>query len=61
MKILRNSMEFLGLILSLVVILIVFKKFEKENWVFGILIVVWLVEFIIFIVYSFSVLFNMNL
>lgn len=61
MKILRNGMEFLGLILSLVVILIVFKKFEKENWVFGILMVVWLVEFIIFIVYSFSVLFNMNL
>ncbi|MFP6115319.1 hypothetical protein ACLGA0_03420 [Helicobacter pylori] len=54
-------MEFLGLLLSLVAILIAFKKPEKENWAFGTLIVVWLVEFIIFIAHSSSVLPNMNL
>lgn len=61
MKNLRNGMEFLGLILSLAAILIAFKKPEKENWAFGILIVVWLVELIIFIAHSSSVLPNMNL
>ncbi|GAA9350582.1 hypothetical protein [Helicobacter pylori] len=54
-------MEFLGLILSLATILIAFKKPEKENWAFGILMVVWLVELIIFIAHSSSVLPNMNL
>ncbi len=54
-------MEFLGLILSLSAVLIAFKKPEKENWAFGILIVVWLVELIIFIGHSSSVLPNMNL
>ncbi|BAW47066.1 putative uncharacterized protein [Helicobacter pylori] len=54
-------MEFLGLILSLVAVLIAFKKPEKEKWAFGILIVVWLVELIIFIGHSSSVLPNMNL
>ncbi|GAA6947328.1 hypothetical protein KVD21_02900 [Helicobacter pylori] len=54
-------MEFSGLLLSLVAILIAFKKPEKENWAFGILIVVWLMELIIFIGHSSSVLPNMNL
>lgn len=54
-------MEFLGLILSLAAILIVLKKPEKENWAFGILIVVWLMELVIFIAHSSSVLPNMNL
>ncbi|ACD48215.1 hypothetical protein HG566_02800 [Helicobacter pylori] len=54
-------MEFLGLLLSLAAVLIAFKKPEKENWAFGILIVVWLVELIIFIAHSSSVLPNMNL
>ncbi|GAA8656406.1 hypothetical protein HpDR77_13300 [Helicobacter pylori] len=54
-------MEFLGLLLSLAAILIVFKKPEKENWAFGILMVVWLVELVIFIAHSSSVLPNMNL
>ncbi|GAA7824647.1 hypothetical protein HpVH103_07420 [Helicobacter pylori] len=54
-------MEFLGLILSLVAVLIAFKKPEKENRAFGILIVVWLMELIIFIGHSSSVLPNMNL
>ncbi|GAA7409770.1 hypothetical protein MM0350_03510 [Helicobacter pylori] len=54
-------MEFLGLLLSLFAILVVFKKPEKENWAFGILMVVWLVELIIFIAHSSSVLPNMNL
>ncbi|AZP94648.1 hypothetical protein [Helicobacter pylori] len=54
-------MEFLGLLLNLVAVLIAFKKPEKENWAFGILIVVWLVELIIFIAHSSSVLPNMNL
>lgn len=54
-------MEFLGLILSLAAILIVFKKPEKENWAFGILMVVWLMELVIFIAHSSSVLPNMNL
>ncbi len=54
-------MEFLGLILSLVAVLIAFKKPEKENRAFGMLIVVWLMELIIFIGHSSSVLPNMNL
>lgn len=54
-------MEFLGLLLSLVAVLVAFKKPEKENWTFGILMVVWLVELIIFIAHSSSVLPNMNL
>ncbi|GAA6814524.1 hypothetical protein AOH168_07400 [Helicobacter pylori] len=54
-------MEFLGLILSLFAVLIAFKKPEKENWAFRILIVVWLMELIIFIGHSSSVLPNMNL
>lgn len=54
-------MEFLGLLLSLATILIAFKKPEKENWAFGILMVVWLVELVIFIAHSSSVLPNMNL
>ncbi len=54
-------MEFLGLILSLVAVLIAFKRPEKENWALGILIVVWLMELIIFIGHSSSVLPNMNL
>ncbi|MGL2524245.1 hypothetical protein ACOWNZ_03130 [Helicobacter pylori] len=54
-------MEFLGLLLSLAAILTAFKKPEKENWAFGILMVVWLVELIIFIAHSSSVLPNMNL
>ncbi|MGH1607834.1 hypothetical protein ACRBC4_02355 [Helicobacter pylori] len=60
-KTLRNGMEFLGLLLSLAAILIAFKKPEKENWAFGILMVVWLVELIIFIAHSSSVLPNINL
>ncbi|GAA8133457.1 hypothetical protein NP0149_05570 [Helicobacter pylori] len=54
-------MEFLGLLLNLAAILVAFKKPEKENWAFGILMVVWLVELIIFIAHSSSVLPNMNL
>ncbi|WP_104747853.1 hypothetical protein [Helicobacter cetorum] len=54
-------MEFLGLLLSLIAIFIVFKKPEKENLAFGILIVVWLVELVIFIAHSSSVLPNINL
>ncbi|RVZ54707.1 hypothetical protein EC561_03280 [Helicobacter pylori] len=54
-------MEFLGLLLSLVAVLMAFKKPEKENWAFGILIVVWLEELVIFIAHSSSVLPNMNL
>ncbi|WP_100967272.1 hypothetical protein KVE17_02980 [Helicobacter pylori] len=54
-------MEFLGLLLSLFAILIAFKKPEKENWAFGILMVVWLVELVIFIAHSSSVLPDMNL
>ncbi len=54
-------MEFLGLILSLAAVLIAFKKPEKENRAFGMLIVVWLMELIIFIGHSSSVLPNMNL
>ncbi|UOR93879.1 hypothetical protein MPG24_03510 [Helicobacter pylori] len=54
-------MEFLGLILSLAAVLIAFKKPGKENWAFGMLIVVWLMELIIFIGHSSSVLPNMNL
>ncbi|CAK00145.1 hypothetical protein [Helicobacter acinonychis] len=54
-------MEFLGLLLSLVAIFIALKKPEKENWAFGILVIVWLVELIIFIAHSSSVLPNMNL
>ncbi len=54
-------MEFLGLILSLVAIFIALKKPEKEDWAFGILVVVWLMELVIFIAHSSSVLPNMNL
>ncbi|ADU84562.1 hypothetical protein [Helicobacter pylori] len=54
-------MEFLGLILSLAAIFIALKKPEKEDWAFGILVVVWLMELIIFIAHSSSVLPNMNL
>ncbi|AFI05288.1 hypothetical protein [Helicobacter cetorum] len=54
-------MEFLGLLLSLIAIFIAFKKPEKENLAFGILIVVWLVELVIFIAHSSSVLPNINL
>ncbi|GAA7655337.1 hypothetical protein HpMMM60_06140 [Helicobacter pylori] len=54
-------MEFLGLLLSLFAVLVAFKKPEKENWAFGILMVVWLVELIIFIAHSSSVLPNINL
>ncbi|WP_104744265.1 hypothetical protein [Helicobacter acinonychis] len=54
-------MEFLGLLLSLVAVFIALKKPEKENWAFGILVIVWLVELVIFIAHSSSVLPNMNL
>ncbi|AFI04454.1 hypothetical protein [Helicobacter cetorum] len=54
-------MEFLGLLLTLIAIFWAYKNPKRENFAFGILIVVWLVELTIFIAHSSSVLPNINL
>ncbi|CCB79944.1 hypothetical protein [Helicobacter bizzozeronii] len=54
-------MEFLGFVITLVVVAIIFFKPAWEKLAFGLFVTFWLVELVMFVAHTSSVLPNMNL
>ncbi|PAF51402.1 hypothetical protein BKH43_01815 [Helicobacter sp. 13S00401-1] len=57
----RGHMEFLGMVIALISVILICAKPKLEKVAFGLFIIAWLIAIIIYLIHVSSILPNMNL